>query len=178
MRLTTPFLLIVVGIFFMAGEFGFAQISSLRYGDGQPDGKKSLGGAGEMIGFTLATEKGEISGIRIHGSRYGTPEAPNESFLIYILNHEMSEVIRTEMAAYSLFDRGPEKWVEVKFRKPVAVPKDFWIALDFRAGRTKGVFVSYDSNTDGKHSRVGLPGMEVKPPDFTGDWMVEAVVEK
>jgi hypothetical protein len=91
------------------------------------------------------------------------------------MNRELTEVVHVELAPYSLFERGPEQWVEVKFRKPVAVPKEFWIGLDFRAGRTKGVYVSYDDSTGGKHSRIGLPGVEARPTDFAGDWMIEAL---
>ena len=79
------------------------------------------------------------------------------------------------MAAYSLFERGPERWVEVSFAAPVEVPARFWVALDFRATGTKGVYVSYDASTGGKHSRAGLPGIKLKEVDF-GDWMVEAVL--
>ena len=66
---------------------------TLKYGNGQPAGKKSLGGSGEMIRFTLPDVASKVSGIRIHGSRYGMPEAPKESFLIYFLNHDLSEVL-------------------------------------------------------------------------------------
>jgi RNA polymerase sigma-70 factor (ECF subfamily) len=155
-----------------------AQAPVVKHDDGQADGKKSLGGSGEIIGFTLPDATSKLAGIRIHGSRYGLPEAPKESFLVYVLSPDMKEVVRTEMAPYSLFERGPEKWVDVKFGKPIEVPKDFWIAVDFRAGRTKGVYVSYDGSTDGKHSRIGLPGMEATPCDFAGDWMIEAVLAK
>lgn len=165
--------LVVVMLF--SSISSIAQLLPVKYGDGQADGKKSLGGSGEMIQFTLPAGHAKIDGIRIHGSRYGSADAPRESFLIYVLNQDLSEVINTEMAPYSLFERGDEKWVEVKFRKPIAVPQQFWIALDFRAGRTKGVYVSYDSSTDGTQSRIGLPGMEAKQPDFAGDWMIEVL---
>lgn len=156
----------------------FAQAPSLKRGDGKADGKKSLGGSGEMVSFTLPQEGVRVTGIKIHGSRYGTPQPPQESFLIYFLNKDMSDIARTEMGPYSLFERGPEKWVEVKFKAPIEVPKDFWVALDFRAGRTKGVFVSYDTSTRGKFSRVGLPGMETSATDFAGDWMIEVMLEE
>lgn len=152
--------------------------SEVTRGDGVADGKKSLGGTGEAIEFTLANDSSNLTGVRIHGSRYGLPDAPNENFLIYILNEDMTEIVSTQMAPYALFERGPEKWVEVTFRKPVAVSKTFWVVLDFRAGRSKGVYVSYDSSSDGKRSRVGLPGVEMKKPDFVGDWMIEASVSE
>lgn len=155
-----------------------AEAPALKYGDGEADGKKSLGGSGEIIGFALPQERESLEGLRIHGSRYGSANAPHESFLIYVMSQDLSQVLHTELAAYSLFERGPEKWVEVKFRKPIDVPQEFWVALDFRAGRTKGVYVSYDTSTEGKHSRVGLPGLEIQQTDFHGDWMIEVLPAK
>ena len=58
---------------------------------------------------------------------------------------DLAEVVATQMAPYSLFARGPEQWVEVSFPRQVEVPRRFWIVLDFRAGPTKGVYVSYDT---------------------------------
>ncbi len=126
-----------------------------------------------MIQFSLPTDTGHIKGIRIHGSRYGLPQPPAEDFLIHVLSEDMSDILFTETAPYKLFERGKEKWVTVKFKKVQAVPKTFWIVLDFRAHQTKGVFVSYDTSTGGKHSKAGLPGGN-KPSDvgFGGDWMI------
>jgi hypothetical protein len=151
---------------------------TLKYGDGQADGKKSLGGAGEMIEFTLPEDGQKVAGVMIHGSRYGSPEPPDEQFLIYFLNEDRSEIVNTQMAPYSLFARGREQWVEVKFPRPIDVPKRFWIALDFRAHQTKGVYVSFDTSTGGEHSRVGLPGATPKPTQSGGDWMIEAVLAR
>jgi hypothetical protein len=54
----------------------------------------------------------------------------------------------------------------------------FWIALDFRAHQTKGVYVSYDTSSGGRHSLVGLPGVPMARPRFGGDWMIEAILAK
>ena len=152
-------------------------VASLTYGDGMPDGKRSLGGSGELIQFSAPAATVKVSGVRIHGSRYGQA-MPRESFLIYFLNEELTRILHTEMASYSLFERGPEGWVAVSFERPVELPKTFWIALDFRAAQTKGVFVSFDSSTGGKHSRAGLPGMRTSNVTFGGDWMIEASLAK
>jgi hypothetical protein len=152
--------------------------SSLKYGDGQADGKKSIGGSGELIEFTGAAAAVKIAGVRIHGSRYGQAQAPQESFLIYFLNNDMSRILHTEMAPYSLMERGTEEWVEISFERPVDLPKTFWVALDFRATQTKGVYLSFDTNTGGKHSRVGLPGVRTSKVNFGGDWMIEATLAK
>ena len=146
--------------------------------DVKPDGKRSLGGSGEMIQLQLPPENRTLTGIEIHGSRYGTPTPPKEKFLIYVLSSDESAVIATRMAPYSLFERGEEKWVAVKFNRPLEYPKDSWIVLDFRAGRTKGVYVSYDSDTEGNRSRIGLPGIESRETGFQGDWMIRPLVAK
>jgi RNA polymerase sigma-70 factor (ECF subfamily) len=112
---------------------------TLKYGDGQADGKQSLGGSGELIEFSVPPGASKVAGVRIHGSRYGTPEAPDERFLIYFLAPDRSRVVATEMAPYSLFELGPERWVTVNFPRPVEVPERFWVGLDFRAHQRKGV---------------------------------------
>ncbi|MES2788299.1 MAG: hypothetical protein V4719_01670 [Planctomycetota bacterium] len=149
----------------------------LKYGDGKAEGKQSLGGSGEMIEFTHPAGT-KISGLKIHGSRYGVPQAPAESFLIYFLSPDRSKILQTEMAAYSLFERGPETWVTISFPQPIELPEQFWIALDFRANQRKGVYVSYDTSTAGKHSRAGLPGTPATETKFGGDWMIEVTLAK
>jgi RNA polymerase sigma factor (sigma-70 family) len=169
----------------------------VKYSDGQADGKKSLGGSGEMIEFSMPAGYSKVVGIRIHGSRYGHPQPPEESFLIYFLNHDRTRVLHTQMAPYSLFERGHEQWVDVAFERLLIGldnSRTFWVALDFRAAATKGVYVSFDTSTGGKHSRVGLPGMpssplkfviqaepqlggarhSTEPVNFGADWMIEA----
>ncbi len=152
--------------------------SGLKYNDGTADGKKSLGGSGELIKFTLPEDKQKIGGIRIHGSRYGVAQPPKEKFLIYFLSSDGKEVLSTQMAPYSSFNRGNEQWVPVRFAKPVEVPKEFWVCLDFRPHQTKGVYVSYDTSTGGKYSKSGLPGLEPDDVEFGGDWMIELLPGK
>jgi hypothetical protein len=82
MRRSCTFLL---GMLFlgMITELALAQPATLKPGDGRADGKQSLGGSGEMIEFTLPRETAKttrIAGLRIHGSRYGTPQAPTRAF--------------------------------------------------------------------------------------------------
>ncbi len=150
----------------------------LKYGDGKADGKKSLGGNGEMIRFELPEGVTKVRGIKIHGSRYGLPQAPDEDFEITFLNNDLDEILATEAAPYRLFKRGREMWVRVNFDEPVELPQEFWIALNFNAQQTKGVYVSYDTSTKGEHSRVGLPGSETppEPTQFGGDWMVQVLL--
>ncbi|HEX4070496.1 MAG TPA: hypothetical protein VHX68_04985 [Planctomycetaceae bacterium] len=148
----------------------------LKYGDGKADGKKSLGGSGEMIRFELPDGVTRVSGIKIHGARYGYPQPPQENFEVSFVKDDFSEILDTQLAPYSLFHRGASKWVTVKFRKPVDLPKVFWVVLNFHAEQTKGVYVSYDTSTKGAHSRIGLAGDDKpQPVNFGGDWMVQVM---
>jgi hypothetical protein len=148
----------------------------LKYGDGKADGKRSLGGSGEMIRFELPDGVTHVGGIKIHGARYGYPQPPQENFEVSFVKDDFSEILNTQLAPYSLFDRGPSKWVTVKFRKPVGLPKVFWVVLIFHAEQTKGVYVSYDTSTKGEHSRIGQAGDEKpQPVNFGGDWMVQVM---
>ncbi len=152
----------------------------LKYGDGKADGKQSYGGDGHLIRFELPKGVTKIRGLRIHGSRYGVAQAPNENFEITFLNEDRSETLDSVEAPYRLFKRGKENWVRVLFEKEIELPPVFWIALNFNAHQTKGVYVSYDTSTEGKYSRSGLPGDEEEPKEtkFKGDWMVQVMLAK
>jgi beta-lactamase regulating signal transducer with metallopeptidase domain len=152
----------------------------LSYGDGKADGKKSYGGSGHLIRFELPEGVTKVRGIRIHASRYGVPQAPDEDAEITFLSENREAVLDSQPAPYRLFKRGKEAWVRVMFEKEIELPQTFWIALNFNAHQTKGVYVSYDTSTKGEYSRVGLPGDEEEPKqtDFGGDWMVQVMLSR
>ena len=150
----------------------------LKYGDGKADGRKSISGTGEMIRFTLPNRTQKLRNLKIHCARYGYPQAPDEDVVITIVSEDGSEVVHTEFVPYATFKRGESRWTSVRFKEEVTVPETFWVIMEFNAERTKGVYVSYDSSTDGSHSKIGTPGGERKNVTFAGDWMVQAVLTK
>jgi RNA polymerase sigma factor (sigma-70 family) len=150
----------------------------LKYDDGKPDGKKSIAGTGEMIRFTLPDKSQKLKNLRIHCARYGTPQPPDEDAEITIVSEDGSDVIHTEFVPYSTFQRGESRWTTIRLEDEIAVPETFWVIFNFNAAATKGVYVSYDTSTEGKHSRIGLPGSEPKDVNTGGDWMVQAILTK
>jgi RNA polymerase sigma-70 factor (ECF subfamily) len=152
----------------------------IKYGDGKADGKKSLAGSGEMITFVLPDASQKLSGVRLHCGRYGYPEPPDEDVEITIVDsaEEDGEVIQAEFVPYRKFQRGENRWHTFKFEQPIHVPETFWVVFNFNAERTKGVYVSFDTATEGKYSRTGLPGTESEEVEFGGDWMVQAILTK
>ena len=152
----------------------------LKYGDGKPDGKKSVAGAGEMIRFTMPKgQTNALKALRVHATRYGHPQPPKEDVEINILSEDMKEIVHTELVPYSLFKRQKEsRWMTVPFDEPVETPPTFWVVLNFNAEGTKGVYVSYDTSTKGEHSLVGFNDEDAKETKDKADWMVQAVLAK
>lgn len=153
-------------------------VLTLKYDDGKPDGKKSIAGTGQMIQFTLPDKSQKLRGLRIHCSRYGTPQPPSEDAEFTIVSADGADIVHTEMVPYAKFKRGESQWTAITFAEPVEVPEVFSVILQFNAAQTKGVYVSYDSSTEGQYSKTGLPGGESKPVTFGGDWMVQAMLTK
>jgi hypothetical protein len=150
----------------------------LKYGDGKPDGKKSIAGAGEMIRFELPGDSANVRAVRVHGSRYGHPQAPKEDIEVTLLSEDMTEVLHTELVPYSLFKRSKARWTHLPFKDQVEVPQEFWVVLSFNAEATKGVYVSYDTSTKGEHSRIGFSDEDARETEFGGDWMVQVLLAK
>jgi hypothetical protein len=152
----------------------------LKYDDGKADGKKSIAGAGEMIRFTMPEgQTNALKALRIHCSRYGYPQPPDEDVEINILSEDMTEVVHTELVPYKLFKRQQEaRWAMIPLDEPVDVPATFWVVLNFNAEATKGVYVSYDTSTKGEYSRVGFNDQDAKETEFAGDWMIQAILAK
>lgn len=150
---------------------------SRGYHDGTPDGRKSIAGTGEMIQFTAPGETATLRGIRLHCARYGHPQPPKENVKVYLVGEDTSDILHTELVPYARFERSEAKWVAIRFKKAVEVPEKFWVVIDFNAEQTKGVYLSYDTSTQGQYSRTGLPGEEPREVTFGGDWMIEALFD-
>lgn len=146
----------------------------LKHHDGKAEGHKSYGGSGHMIEFTMPEGFNTVNAVAIHGSRYGAAQPPAEDFAVHILDETHTQVLHTHNAPYRIFLRGADRWNLVKLAKPVAVSGTFWVALDFKATQTKGVYVSYDTSTAGEHSLAGLPEGEAEGIEY--DWMIQVTV--
>ena len=148
----------------------------LKYHDAKADGKKSYGGSGEMIEFTMPEGDTMLAGISIHGSRYGMPQAPKEDFTIYVMDEEHTKALYTEKRLTSSSTAVKRSGSPSDSRRRCRLPASSGSPLISRPHQTKGVYVSYDTSTGGEHSLVGIPTVEPQPVDFGGDWMVQAIV--
>ena len=146
--------------------------TELSHDDGKSSGKKSIAGSGHAVLFTVDNDSSYLTSVRIKGSRYGTPRAPQEDFSVWLCDQEFNEIKEFKFP-YSKFARGTEKWVKLKV-EPTKVPQTFYVCVGFNPTGTKGVFVSRDAKTSG-NSFSGLPGRA--PRKFAdGDWMFRATV--
>jgi bla regulator protein BlaR1 len=141
--------------------------------DGKQAGKKSIAGSGHVVRMEPDGEV-ELLAVRIYGSRYGTPQPPQENFYVWIAD-ENQDVLETFEFPYGTIKRGDPKWYNLK-TKPTKLPKQFYLCVGFNPGQTKGVFVHYDAEASGK-SFTGLPHDNEPFKLFDGgDWMIRAVV--
>jgi len=146
---------------------------TLQYGDGQADGKRSIGGGGHLTMFDAGAEGRWLNRIEMFGSRYGTATPPDEDFHLYIVDADR-QVLRQVSLPYLLWDRGEDYWRTLPI-PPIQVPQQFGIGLTFNAEQTKGVYVGTD-NVGAGHSFSWLPGTPGKAVEGL-DWMIAATVE-
>jgi hypothetical protein len=145
----------------------------LAHDDGRSKGRKSIAGGGHAVRFEAPDDAWYLTSMRLFGSRYGAPRAPDEAFSVWLCDEQFRPI--TEFTfPYSKFERGEPKWVNLAV-KPTALPQKFIVCFEFNPSARKGIFVSHDASGSG-HSVSGLPG---KPPrDFaTGDWMIRVTVD-
>jgi len=80
---------------------------------------------------------------------------------------------------HSLFKRTKKsRWTYLLLKEPLELPRTFWVVLSFNAQSTKGVYVSYDTKTEGKYSRVGYNEEDARKTKFGGDRMVQVLLAK
>jgi len=163
--------------------FGTASVACaesvcLKHDDDRQDGKRSITGAGHAVRFECPDgETWYVESVALHGSRYGTPQPPNEDFLVHITSEDMKKTWETTKP-YSLFERGEEKWVRLDVA-PVEVRGAFCVVVFFNPTRTKGVYVGIDKNSTPTHSMTVVPNEpERARSDLQGGWMIRAYVTK
>jgi RNA polymerase sigma-70 factor (ECF subfamily) len=158
-----------------AGEKQLAGKSTeLVQDDGKAAGKASLAGGGHAVRFEAPGDSWYLTGIRIHGSRYGMPAPPKEDFQVWLCDEEFKEIAKFSFP-YAKFQRAEPRWVVLK-TKPTRVPQSFIICVGFNPTATKGVYVSRDAEGSG-NSLTGLPGREGQPYE-QGDWMIRATIDQ
>jgi hypothetical protein len=152
-----------------------AESKQLSHGDGKPDGKQPLAGTGAMVQFSASGSTAVVKAVHIHSVRKGgAKDRPRGTFKIYIFSKDLKKILHTEVVSFQKYrERSRYKWYVVPFKKPITVPKDFWIVVDFNTPARQGIFVSYDTSSGGKHSLIGIPGQRPMPVPFKGDWMIK-----
>ena len=152
--------------------------------DGASAGKKSIAGSGHAVVLEPPTATAKpgasapgplaLTAVKIFGSRYGTPQPPEEDFSLWLCDAD-GKAIKEFKFPYKTFLRGDPKWVTLKLPEPADLPAGtFILCVGFNPQQTKGVYVHYDKSADGDN-RTGLPG-QLNDAFGQGDWMIRAVV--
>jgi hypothetical protein len=135
-------------------------------------GKRSIAGSGHAVRFSVQDAHLKLTGVRIYGSRYGNPQAPQKDFHIWLCDEHMQSLAKFDVP-YSKFERGEPQWTHIDL-KPTEVPKKYIICVGFDPTQTKGVYVHFDDKP-GDGSLTGLPGAE--PKEFKeGHWMIRTTL--
>ena len=142
--------------------------------DGTQSGKSSMAGGGHAVRFSASGNTSYVTSIRVYGARYGTRQAPDENFHLWLCDSEFRSIAEFAFP-YDRFKWGKAQWVDLAV-KPTLVPREFFVCAGFNPTATKGVFVGYDGH-GGKASYLGLPGKEPRAFD-KGNWMIRAVVSQ
>jgi hypothetical protein len=146
----------------------------LAHDDGTTAGRRSMAGAGHAVTFEAPDGDWYLTAVRVYGSRYGTAQAPEEKFTVFLLDDRNRRIVEFPFA-YARFDRGDPEWVELEVT-PTLVPRTFVVGVDFQPTARKGVFVHFDARPVGP-SATGVPG-RVFQAFKTGDWMIRARVDR
>jgi hypothetical protein len=151
-----------------------AKPTEIAIDDGTSAGKKSIAGSGHAVVLHTPAGGGSLTAVKIFGSRYGTPQPPEEDFSVWLCDAE-GKSIKEFKFPYKLFLRGDPKWVTLKLPEPAPLPAadKFILCAGFNPQQTKGVYVHYDKHADGDN-RIGLPG-SLNDAFGQGDWMIRAV---
>ena len=149
---------------------------TLKEDDDAADGKRSIAGGGHARLFEAPGEGAwYLRSVSIHGARYGAPAPPADLFDIALCDAERHP-IEVWKQPYKAFERGQAKWVKFEIGGPTLVPGKFNVCAVFRPTARNGVFVDYDSSTQG-HSRVATPGAAGE--EFKqGDWMIRVELDR
>jgi hypothetical protein len=148
----------------------------LKHDDGKMASKSSMAGGGHAVRFEVDNDSSYVTSVSLHGSRYGEPRPPRDSFSVWICDENFKQ-ITTFKFPYSSYTRGDPSWKTFRIR-PTKVPQKFIVCFGFNPHQTKGVYVSYDAGPSEK-SLIGLPGAGREPEPFTkGNWMIRCKVEK
>ena len=149
--------------------------SEIAIDDGASAGKKSIAGSGHAVVLDAPADGGMLAAVKIYGSRYGTPQPPEEDFSLYLCDADGKQMKEFKFP-YKTFLRGDARWVTLKLPKPAELPHGgkFILCVGFNPQQTKGVYVHFDKHADGDN-RVGLPG-SLNDAFGQGDWMIRAVV--
>ncbi|UCC69546.1 MAG: PD40 domain-containing protein [Armatimonadota bacterium] len=148
---------------------------TLKYDDGESDGKRSTAGAGHAVVFKRPAGNWAVDAVEMYGSRYGETEPPKDNFSIFICDQDFN-VIKEIQQPYSKLTYGDEpQWDRFEF-EPVQVPEGFYVCVFFEPTYTKGFYVHYDEGEGKTHSRSALPWSFVRDVEY--DWMIRVHLRK
>jgi hypothetical protein len=152
-----------------------AEVRELAHDNGSMANKSSIAGGGHAVKYKVDGDSCYVTSVSLHGSRYGMPQPPKEDFKVWICDAQFKP-IATFNFPYSSFTRADPVWKSFRIR-PTRVPENFIVCFGFNPQATKGVYVSYDSQTS-ETSMIGVPEQGEAKPFAKGNWLIRCKIEK
>jgi len=151
------------------------QIVELPAKSGTETNHASIGGGGEGRKFTLP-DAGDlfITSVSVYGSRYGEETVPPDMTFDIILSDADARMIAIWKGQYASFKNGNDGWARFEV-PPTRAPDVFNITLDFHATASNGVYVGFDSTSNG--SSVDSLPWQTPHPFAAGDWMIHVELD-
>jgi hypothetical protein len=123
--------------------------------------------AGHAVRFERP-EKTALAGIEVYGARHGRLARP---FDIHVCDDRLRTLARATAAVGHIGE--DEQWWPLPFEKPLAVPRAFWIVVDFHDSPADNVAVGYCANDAAVCAEAKADGLFRKFPPGEA-WMIRA----
>ncbi len=149
--------------------------TELAHDDGKQDGKRSTAGGGHVVRFERPTDGFTLTGVRIHGSRYGGGYDPTWTLARVRLFDESMRELERAFVPFDAWKVGRAEWVDVDLG-PRRVPPAFFVAVEYFPTARRGIYQSIDE--DGSGHSYGLSGDDLGSQLDGGEWMIRAVGSK
>ncbi|MFV1960136.1 MAG: hypothetical protein ACC662_12075, partial [Planctomycetota bacterium] len=171
---TIPFAALVLASPAFAGA-ARAKDLELRHDDGRPDDRRSTAGGGHVVSFTRPSDPFVVTGVRIHGERYGGAYDPFLTVARVSLRDAAWRPLATTFVPYDAWPRGRAGWADVVI-PPCSVPEAFYVVVEYFPTGTKGVYQSIDTGAaEGSYAGT-LAGLGRPLPG--GGWMIRVLGSK
>ena len=130
----------------------------LAHDDGKQDDPRSSAGAGHVVRFERPSQEFVLTGVRLHGSRYGVGYEP-EWALARVQAHDQSrQVLASGYLPHAAWKVGRAEWVEAPL-EALRVREAFFVSVGYFPTQRRGIDQSIDRDNSGHSFGLARGGL-------------------